>query len=306
MFRMTRNYIPDSDIIINHDFLPTTAPSNKNFINYVSGNEELIALDSPYDGIGYQAHFYTRLPTFMEGDHIGGQDSFRMKEIEKGLDLLAGTGKPIHITEFNPPSRSKELTDPQASLSDEEIAAWAANFYTLVFSKTYVEEIIHWFLIDGCGGRGIDAGLFDEDGTPKPQYYAIEQLLTKNWSTELDEELINGEVNISGFYGTYEAKVDGYKNVTFEIMRDGPDIVEISLESLKPVCDDGTCDSNENCLSCPHDCTCHRADTDGDGCVGPQELNAFIDHWYLDSTGYPMGELMEAVGLWKSGAGCPT
>jgi hypothetical protein len=48
----------------------------------------------------------------------------------------------------------------------------------------------------------------------------------------------------------------------------------------------------------------HRADTSGDGCVDSLELDSFIDHWYLDSSEYPMGELMEAVGLWKSGAGC--
>jgi hypothetical protein len=49
----------------------------------------------------------------------------------------------------------------------------------------------------------------------------------------------------------------------------------------------------------------HRADTDRDGCVDTSEIDAFINLWYQDSTEYPMGELMEAVGLWKTGSGCP-
>jgi hypothetical protein len=48
----------------------------------------------------------------------------------------------------------------------------------------------------------------------------------------------------------------------------------------------------------------HPADTDQDGCIIMQELLAFIDHWKMDSTTYPMWEVMEAIGLWKSGAGC--
>ena len=49
----------------------------------------------------------------------------------------------------------------------------------------------------------------------------------------------------------------------------------------------------------------HRADlSPRDGCIDNQEINSFIDLWYMDSTEYPIGELMEAVGLWKQGIGC--
>jgi hypothetical protein len=48
----------------------------------------------------------------------------------------------------------------------------------------------------------------------------------------------------------------------------------------------------------------HPADTDQDGCIVMGELIAFIDKWKMDSTNYPMPELMEAIGLWKQGTGC--
>jgi hypothetical protein len=49
---------------------------------------------------------------------------------------------------------------------------------------------------------------------------------------------------------------------------------------------------------------CHKADGDCDGCIIMGELLVFIDKWKMDSTNYPMSELMEAIGLWKQGTGC--
>jgi hypothetical protein len=48
----------------------------------------------------------------------------------------------------------------------------------------------------------------------------------------------------------------------------------------------------------------HRADTNQDGCIELSELFAFIDRWKISSKDVPMPELMESIGLWKSGTGC--
>jgi parallel beta-helix repeat protein len=48
----------------------------------------------------------------------------------------------------------------------------------------------------------------------------------------------------------------------------------------------------------------HRADTNKDGCISLDELLAFIDRWKHSSKDVPMPELMQAIGLWKSGEGC--
>ena len=48
----------------------------------------------------------------------------------------------------------------------------------------------------------------------------------------------------------------------------------------------------------------HRADTDCDSCVATEELMDFIDDWESLDRDVGMPELMNAIGLWKSGKGC--
>ena len=50
--------------------------------------------------------------------------------------------------------------------------------------------------------------------------------------------------------------------------------------------------------------THHRSDISKDGCVDTDEMIAFMDRWKISSTDVPMPELMESIGLWKSGSGC--
>jgi len=46
-------------------------------------------------------------------------------------------------------------------------------------------------------------------------------------------------------------------------------------------------------------CRTHIADTSGNGCIDANELFAFIDLWKQNQAA--IGELMEAIGLWKQG-----
>ena len=48
----------------------------------------------------------------------------------------------------------------------------------------------------------------------------------------------------------------------------------------------------------------HRSDTDADGCIDTGEMVAFMDRWKISSADVGMVELMESIGLWKSGTGC--
>ena len=48
----------------------------------------------------------------------------------------------------------------------------------------------------------------------------------------------------------------------------------------------------------------HRADADKSCTIEQEELLAWIDNWYADSTAYPMWEMMEAVGFYYSGNAC--
>ena len=51
-------------------------------------------------------------------------------------------------------------------------------------------------------------GLLRFDMTPKPAYYALDNLINKKWHTELNL-ILNDEgcVNFRGFYGDYEIEI---------------------------------------------------------------------------------------------------
>ena len=48
----------------------------------------------------------------------------------------------------------------------------------------------------------------------------------------------------------------------------------------------------------------HRSDSNEDGCIETGEMIAFMDRWKISSIDVPMPELMESIGLWKTGTGC--
>jgi GH35 family endo-1,4-beta-xylanase len=227
IFKIARKYFPNTDLIILDHFLPTMYSDNRRFKAYYEFNKRLIEQGTPYDGIGFQGHFYTSKSSFQEGSVFYGPDTFRMKEIEKALDHLSGLGKPIHITEFNPPSRNKKRTGIQARLSDNEVASWTENFYTLAFSKPYVKEIVWWFLVDGVGGRGLDAGLVDKAGKRKPTYFALRKLLKETWSTKWQGNLVDGKAKFRGFYGRYKAKIKE-NEIYFDLIQEGELKIRVS------------------------------------------------------------------------------
>jgi hypothetical protein len=165
----------------------------------------LLAAGAPIDVVGHQAHFYASgsMP-FSEGHAASGKGAFSMAILEQGLDALAGIGKPIHITEFSAPSRNNKRWGPQPRLSDEEVAAWQNNYYTLAFSKPYVRQITRWFVIDELGGRGVDAGLITKSGDLKPAYGSLKRLLNTDWHTTWSGAADDGVVAFRGFHGTYE------------------------------------------------------------------------------------------------------
>jgi hypothetical protein len=48
----------------------------------------------------------------------------------------------------------------------------------------------------------------------------------------------------------------------------------------------------------------HESDSNRNGCVELSEMVAFMDRWKISSSDVAMPELMETIGLWKSGTGC--
>jgi endo-1,4-beta-xylanase len=233
---LARKYLPHATLVSLEQNYTTPSPENAPFREVLAFQKKLLELGAPVDVIGNQGHFFAGwgakddMP-FYVGHKTGGPGAFSMKQIGEGLDMLAALGKPIHITEFHPPSRNANRPDPQPYLTPEETAAWLSNYMTLVFSKPYIHELIYYNIIDGFAGAAIDGGLVTRDGTLKPTYYAMRKLLKEDWSTRWDGELSAGSSAFRGFYGRYEVAVDGYQPSQFSIGANDPHTIKVSLKT---------------------------------------------------------------------------
>lgn len=229
VLKIARKHMPDAKLVV----LETNIwdMNNPVFHEIYDYHKYLIEHDAPYDYIGYQAHYYARggLP-FQEGTPDLGPRTFMMDRINGALENISSLGKPMVITEFNPPSRNNKNPDPdQPRLSDEEIAAWETNFYTLLFSKPYIDGLSRWFTVDNLGGKGMDAGVVSDDGELKPNYFALKELIKEKWHTRWEGN-IDGEIMFSGYNGTYKVSVEGYEDTTINLIDSNNYTVELVRE----------------------------------------------------------------------------
>jgi GH35 family endo-1,4-beta-xylanase len=109
-------------------------------------------------------------------------------EIDKMLERFARLGKPIHITELGVPSATTE--DKNSSMvtpfgywhqpwSETIQADWIEQFYTLCYSKSYIEAITWWDFSDQIGHFWAHGGLLNTEGKPKESFDRLKALLTQ-------------------------------------------------------------------------------------------------------------------------------
>ncbi|NJM67863.1 MAG: 1,4-beta-xylanase [Acaryochloris sp. RU_4_1] len=130
-----------------------------------------IATDIPFEIIGMQLYY-------------PNQDMF---EINRLLERFSQLGKPIHITELGVSSnttRAENTPFPEppglwhGPWSETIQADWVEQFYTLCYSKPYIEAVTWWDLADG--GFWPHGGLLRPDFTPKLSYLRL-ATLQKQW-----------------------------------------------------------------------------------------------------------------------------
>ena len=161
------------------------------------------------DAIGLQTHM-----------HKGyrGED-----EILSTVDRFARYGLPIHMTESTllsghpiPP----EVTD----LNDYRVSEWPSTpedeerqadeirrHYSSLVSHPAVQAINYWGLTDNGAWLGAPAGLVRSDGTLKPSYGALRQLIKGDWWTAPTTMRTDaaGRVDVEGFFGDYSVAAGG-------------------------------------------------------------------------------------------------
>jgi len=176
--------------------------------------QELNSLGVDYDAVGLQLYY-----NFIKRD---------LTEVSRLLDFYyAKIGKPIHITELGTPSdwNAKNPKEKWRVVKnwgywhkpwDEEVQAdWLEQFYTICFSKPYVEAITCWNLADPAFIPS--GGLLREDMAPKKSFERLKALIgswtRNNLQGTTDSE---GILKLRIFKGTYTVKATAQDGRIFE------------------------------------------------------------------------------------------
>lgn len=205
-FEHARKYLPANKLIINEATEHCWIQGFKyNRSAYYMQIERALAKGASIDSIGMQYHAFIR----REVEEANTRVLYNPKRIYKVMDQYADFGKPLQVTEVTIPAYSNEAED---ELIQAEIIT---NLYKMWFSHPNMEAIIYWNLVDGyaafaeqgdmSSGENYYCGaLLRFDMTPKPAYYALDELINKTWRTNISDKAQNGAFEMKGFYGEYE------------------------------------------------------------------------------------------------------
>ncbi len=208
-FKVAEQYFPDNELVVNEGYGKSWAHDPRNRHKYYLMIERAIARGARIDAIGLQYHMFHK----PEDEYRDTRRYYSPRHLYAMMDRYADFKKPLQLTEVTVPAYSYDA-------EDEEIQTEILrNLYRVWFSHENMEQILYWNLVDGyaafaplgdfsAGENFYRGGLIRFDMTPKPAYYALKELLQKEWHTEADVETDeNGVAYFKGFYGDYEAKI---------------------------------------------------------------------------------------------------
>ncbi len=220
-FELADRYFPGETLVINEGNPLPDAASKGYFDAYYVVIQNLLARGYRIDKIGLQNHLFVGAtadtPEKYEAS-VRNSGNVRLNDpgmYFAGLDVYAAFGLPLEITEVTVPTfgEGEEAEQLQADM----LRLW----YSVWFSHPLVNTVVYWNTADGTAfvedqqkwtwnENNVCGGLFHNDMTPKLSARALHDLFHKEWHTDLtltaDE---NGVVRFRGFYGDYEAAVDG-------------------------------------------------------------------------------------------------
>jgi len=196
MFDAARESNPDATLLIN-DFNLST--------NYQILIDGCLNSGVSIDEIGLQTHMYQ-----------GYRGEAFFQEV---LERYEGFGKPLHFSEIS--LVSGHIMPPEiGDLNDYQIPEWPTtpegedrqareyvDLFRILFAHPLVRTAYTWDFCDG-GWLGAPSGFVHKDGTTKPVYDALYDLIHREWWT--NTEVVtdeNGEAVIEGYRGDYTLTV---------------------------------------------------------------------------------------------------
>ncbi|MBQ8341100.1 MAG: endo-1,4-beta-xylanase [Clostridia bacterium] len=236
-FKLAEKYFPNNQLGINEAQNNVWVHNGRTSDPYYAYTEAAMLKGARIDAIGMQFHMFRTREREIERAPM----MYSPSNLYRHLDLYARFGKPIQITEITIPAYSEAAEDEAYQ------AEILKKLYTIWFSHPAVEQIIYWNLVDGyahfwdpdpakirasqgdmtLGENIYYGGLLRFDMTPKPAYYAIKDLLQKEWHTEVEAVTDqNGALSFRGFYGDYEIEIEHngrieHRTVTLSAKGDG-------------------------------------------------------------------------------------
>ena len=148
--------------------------------NYFNQIKDLEANGCRIDVIGSQMHLFNPAESvnIARGE---GPAHLRPEGVAARFALLSKAGKPIHLSEIT-------ITAPDNSQRGQMVQAIITrNLYRAWFSVEKMNGITWWNVVDDCGAPGEPSisGLFTRDMRPKTAYYALDDLVNREWRTNL-------------------------------------------------------------------------------------------------------------------------
>jgi GH35 family endo-1,4-beta-xylanase len=183
------------------------------------------------DALGLQTHMH--------------QGSWGEERTLETIDRFARYGLPIHLTEST--LLSGELMPPEVEdLNDHVVEHWPSTpegearqadevvrHYRTLLSHPAVEAVTYWGITDAGAWLGAPVGLVRADGTPKPSYDALRQLVKEQWwvgPTPLKTDG-DGRLRLTGWRGTYELRAGGAASA---FTLDGSGTADVEVVLLRP------------------------------------------------------------------------
>ena len=166
--------------------------------DYVDQVKDLSEKGCKIDIVGSQMHLFNPQQCL---DIADGKEIQTPGQVWNWSGMLEQTGRPIHLSEIT-------ITAPGNDTRGRQIqAVIARNLYRLWFSIKPMMGITWWNVVDDCGAPGEPSfsGLFDRDMNPKPSFFALDELINREWKTNLTVKADRkGVIRFRGFKGDYK------------------------------------------------------------------------------------------------------